>query len=60
VWVGNQPTFAALVPTLRAIGAEVPRAAARRFNHVAWPAFAVLIAIGGWKIATESDKDHGA
>ncbi|WP_181646956.1 hypothetical protein [Streptomyces sp. WAC00263] len=46
VWVGGQLTLAALVPALRGLGAQVTRAAARRFNQVAWPAFAVLVATG--------------
>ena len=50
VWVGGQLTLAALVPTLRGLGAEIPRAAARRFNQVAWPAFAVLIVTGIWNV----------
>ena len=50
VWVGGQLTLAALVPALRGLGAEVPRAAARRFNQVAWPAFAVLIVTGIWNV----------
>jgi hypothetical protein len=35
---------------LRRFGAEVPRAAARRFNQVAWAAFAVLIITGVWNV----------
>jgi hypothetical protein len=50
VWVGGQITLAALVPVLRRLGAEIPRAAARRFNQVAWPAFAVLILTGVWNV----------
>ncbi|HLI37732.1 MAG TPA: hypothetical protein VKV80_10365 [Streptosporangiaceae bacterium] len=50
VWVGGQLTLAALVPALRRFGASIPRAAARRFNQVAWPAFAVLIATGIWNV----------
>ena len=46
IWVGGQLTLAALVPVLRRLGAEIPRTAARRFNQVAWPAFAVLIVTG--------------
>ena len=57
VWVGGQLTLAALVPALRGLGAEVPKAAARRFNQVAWPAFAVLVATGVWNVIAESDKD---
>lgn len=60
VWVGGQLTLAALVPTLRALGVDAPRAAARRFNQVAWPAFGVLVATGAWNIAAEHAKDHGA
>jgi hypothetical protein len=41
-------------------GTLPPHAAARRFNQVAWPAFAVLVATGAWNIAAEHDKDHGA
>lgn len=50
VWVGGQLTLGALTPALR--GYEgVTRVAARRFNTVAWPAFAVLVATGIWNIA---------
>ncbi len=51
VWVGGQLTLAGLVPGLRAVSAEAPRAAARRFNVIAWPAFAVLVATGVWNVA---------
>lgn len=54
VWVGGQLTLAALVPVLRRFGAEVPRAAARRFNQVAWTAFAVLVVTGIWNITAVS------
>ena len=60
VWVGGQLTLAALVPALRALGAEVPRAAARRFNQVAWPAFALLVATGIWNILAEQAKITGS
>ena len=48
--MGGQLTLAALVPVLRRLGAEIPRAAARRFNQVAWLAFAVLILTGVWNV----------
>jgi len=51
VWVGGQLTLAALVPALRRLGPDVPRAAARRFNLVAWPAYGVLVLTGIWNIA---------
>jgi putative copper export protein len=60
VWVGGQLTLAALVPVLRRLGAELPRAAARRFNQVAWPAFGVLIATGIWNMIAVSPQDHGS
>src|SRR5262245_42419484 len=50
VWVGGQITLAALVPALRAFDREVTRVAARRFNQVAWVAFAVLVVTGVWNI----------
>jgi putative copper export protein len=60
VWVGGQITLAALVPVLRRLGMEIPRAAARRFNQVAWPAFAVLVVTGIWNIAAVHAQIHGA
>ena len=57
IWVGGQLVLAALVPTLRAAGAEVPKAAARRFNQVAWPAFAVLVATGIWNVIEVEDDE---
>jgi putative copper export protein len=59
VWVGGQITLAALLPTLRRLGADIPSAAARRFNQVARPAFAVLIATGVWNTIAESDHIKG-
>lgn len=50
IWVGGQLTLAALVPALRAAGAEVPRTAARAFRRVAWPAFGVLVLTGIWNV----------
>ena len=48
VWVGGQLTLAGLVPVLRGLGPDAPRIAARRFNLVAWPAFAVVTFTGIW------------
>jgi putative copper export protein len=50
IWVGGQLTLAGLVPGLRALAPTAPRAVARRFNLIAWPAFAVLVATGIWNI----------
>lgn len=42
-------------------GAEVPQAAARRFNQVAWITFAVLIVTGIWNVAAvSSETSHNA
>jgi putative copper export protein len=51
VWVGGQLTLAGLVPGLRALDPAAPRAAARRFNRIAWPAFALLVLTGGWNMS---------
>ena len=56
VWVGGQITLAALVPALRAAGTDVPKAAAKAFNRVAWPAFGVLVVTGIWNVVAEGDK----
>ena len=50
IWVGGQFTLAGLVPALRPFGPEATRAAARRFNVVAWTAFAVLVVTGVWNL----------
>jgi len=60
VWVGGQLTLAALVPVLRRAGADIPRAAARRFNQVAWPAFAVLIITGIWNVIAVRSQVSGS
>jgi putative copper export protein len=50
VWVGGQLTLAGLVPGLRSLSPDAPRVAARLFNRIAWPAFAVLVVTGMWNI----------
>lgn len=60
LWVGGQLTLAALVPALRAAGPTVPRAAARAFNRVAWPAYGVLLVTGAWNVWAEWDEVHGS
>jgi len=62
VWVGGQLTLAGLVPGLRALAPDAPRAVAQRFNRIAWPAFGVLVATGIWNIvdlSPEWDSDYG-
>ena len=53
--MGGQLVLAALVPVLRRTAADAPRAAARAFNRVAWPAFAVLIATGVENVLARGD-----
>jgi putative copper export protein len=50
VWVGGQLTLAGLVTTVRDVDPAAPRAVARRFNLIAWPAFALLLATGIWNL----------
>jgi putative copper export protein len=59
IWVGGQITLAALVPLLRRLGAEIPGAAARRFNLIAWPAFGVLVLTGIWNIVAVRSQITG-
>ncbi len=59
VWVGGQLTLAGLVPGLRAISPDAPRTVARRFNQIAWPAFAVLVLTGVWNITATHATFHG-
>ena len=51
VWVGGQLTLAGLLPTLRTLDGDARRAIVRRFNTIAWPAFAVLVITGGWNMS---------
>jgi len=62
IWVGGQLTLAGLVPGLRQLSPEAPRAVAQRFNRIAWPAFGVLVATGIWNVMAVSpvwDSDYG-
>ena len=54
--------FAGLVPGLRRLSPDAPRAIARRFTVIAWPAFAVLVGTGIWNIVAlhvSWDSDQG-
>lgn len=51
VWVGGQVVMAGLLPTLRRLSGDAPRALARAFARLSWPAFAVLVATGIWNVA---------
>ncbi|HXY91965.1 MAG TPA: CopD family protein [Acidimicrobiia bacterium] len=60
VWVGGQLTLAGLVPGLRRLSPDAPRAVARRFNALAWPAFALVVATGIWNIAAIHPDWHSS
>ncbi|MCA1845631.1 MAG: hypothetical protein LC792_21040, partial [Actinobacteria bacterium] len=60
VWVGGQLTLAGLVPGLRALGPDAPKTVARRFNRIAWPAFAVLIVTGLWNLGETHVGDQSS
>ncbi len=48
IWVGGQLVLLGLLPVLRAVGGDLPKAAARAYNKIAWPAFGVLLVTGVW------------
>jgi putative copper export protein len=58
VWVGGQIVLLALLPVLRKAGGDTPRAAARAWNRIAWPAFAVLVATGVWNLTEVAFGDR--
>jgi putative copper export protein len=57
VWVGGQLTLVGLLPVLRSLGPDAPRLAARRFNLIAWGAYAVLVATGVWNLLAVHVED---
>lgn len=59
VWVGGQLTLAGLVPGARALDPALPKALARRFMLLAWPAFGVLVATGVWNLVAVGPEHHG-
>ena len=52
VWVGGQIVMMGLVGPARTLGAEAPKALARAFERMAWPAYAVLVVTGFWNLST--------
>jgi len=51
VWVGGQIALAGLVPVVRRVGGrDAARAVARRFQLIAWPAYALLVVTGVWNL----------
>jgi uncharacterized membrane protein len=51
IWVGGQFVVAGLLPTVRSLGQGAPKAIARAFARLSWPAYFVLIATGIWNVA---------
>lgn len=51
LWVGGQLVLAGLVPAARQVSPDAPKALARAFGRIAWPAFVVLVLTGFWNIA---------
>lgn len=58
VWVGGQIVLAGLVPTLRQLGEDAPRAAARAFGRVAWPAYGLTVVTGIWNLLETPSVPH--
>jgi putative copper export protein len=52
VWVGGQLVLMGLVGPARTLGPEAPRALARAFARLAWPAYGVLVVTGFWNVST--------
>lgn len=61
VWVGGQIVLAGLVGPARRISSDAPKAIARAFARLSWPAYGVLIATGIWNVmATHPSTQSGA
>jgi putative copper export protein len=63
VWVGGQIALAGVVPVVRrAAGVDTVRLVARRFQQIAWPAFALLLVTGIWNLVdvkvADQDTDY--
>ena len=51
VWVGGQFVVAGMLPTLRTLGPEAPRAIAAAFARLSWPAYGILLLTGIWNVS---------
>ena len=60
VWVGGQIVLAGLVPVLRRMGPDAPKAVAQQFNKIAWPAFALAVITGIWNLAEVDVGDRSS
>ena len=50
VWVGGQIVMTGLVGPARELGGDAPKALARAFARMAWPAYLLLIVTGIWNV----------
>lgn len=60
IWVGGQIVLALLVPVLRKRDADLPKAVARAFNKIGWPAYALLLITGMWNLANPPETVSAA
>ena len=60
VWVGGQIVMMGLVGPSRQLGGDAPKALARAFARLAWPAYAVLVVTGLWNITTFTWADQSS
>jgi len=58
VWVGGQVVLAGLVGTARRISTDAPKAIARAFARLSWPAYVVLIATGIWNVTASHPSEQ--
>ena len=50
VWVGGQILMVGLLGPARQLGGDAPKALARAFARMAWPAYLLLLVTGIWNI----------
>lgn len=50
VWVGGQIVMLGLVGPARTLGGDAPKALARAFARMAWPAYVLVVGTGIWNI----------
>jgi putative copper export protein len=60
VWVGGQIVMMGLVGPARRLGGDGPKALARAFARLAWPAYVVLVVTGIWNVTTFTWADQSA
>ena len=57
IWVGGQFTVLGLLPTVRTLGEDAPKAVGRALGRLLWPAYALLVVTGFWNIGALTVKD---